>query len=118
MKLTERNVRSYYESSKMGWVSKIKQTALNKPWSRYLIAYEQESKTPVAFCMFRFDMDYGRSVIYCYEMQVDFNYQRKGLGGFMMEALESLAKVWSMERVVLTLLINNEAAMPFYSRLG
>ena len=101
----------------MGWTPKIKQQALNKVWAKYLIAYDSK-KTPVAYTKFRFDMDYGRSVIYCYEMQVDETHQRKGLGGFMMEALERMAKLWSMERVVLTLLINNGAAMPFYERLG
>lgn len=35
-----------------------------------------------------------------------------------MKALEKLAKVWSMERVVLTLLTNNEGATRFYKRLG
>lgn len=35
-----------------------------------------------------------------------------------MKALEKLAKVWSMERIVLTLLTNNEGATRFYKRLG
>ena len=35
-----------------------------------------------------------------------------------MKALESLAKVWEMERVVLTLLTNNDGAKRFYNRIG
>jgi N-alpha-acetyltransferase 40 len=35
-----------------------------------------------------------------------------------MKALEKLAKIWSMELVVLTLLTNNEGATRFYKRLG
>jgi ribosomal protein S18 acetylase RimI-like enzyme len=35
-----------------------------------------------------------------------------------MKTLEKLAKIWSMERVVLTLLTNNEGAKRFYNRLG
>lgn len=35
-----------------------------------------------------------------------------------MKSLESLAKVWEMERVVLTLLMNNSGARRFYNRLG
>jgi N-alpha-acetyltransferase 40 len=35
-----------------------------------------------------------------------------------MKALEKLAKVWSLDRVVLTLLTNNEGATRFYKRLG
>lgn len=68
--------------------------------------------------MFRFDMDYGRSVLYCYEMQVEEEFQRKGLGGFMMTALEEIAKSFGMEKLVLTLLTNNPDAKRFYDRLG
>lgn len=36
-----------------------------------------------------------------------------------MKTLESLAKVWEMDRVVLTLLCNNEGASRFYkNRMG
>jgi N-alpha-acetyltransferase 40 len=36
-----------------------------------------------------------------------------------MKTLEKLAKIWEMERVVLTLLINNEKASRFYKeKLG
>ena len=36
-----------------------------------------------------------------------------------MKALESLSKVWELERVVLTILTNNEGAKRFYkNRLG
>lgn len=35
-----------------------------------------------------------------------------------MKCLEKLAKVWQMERVVLTVLSNNDGALRFYNRLG
>lgn len=35
-----------------------------------------------------------------------------------MKCLERLAKVWDMERVVLTLLTNNPGAKTFYARHG
>jgi N-alpha-acetyltransferase 40 len=35
-----------------------------------------------------------------------------------MKTLEKLSKVWSLDRVVLTLLTNNEGATRFYKRLG
>lgn len=35
-----------------------------------------------------------------------------------MKTLEKLAKIWRMDRVVLTLLVNNEGAVRFYKRLG
>lgn len=35
-----------------------------------------------------------------------------------MKCLEKLAKIFNLERVVLTLLTNNEGAARFYNRLG
>ena len=35
-----------------------------------------------------------------------------------MKCLEKLAKVWQMERIVLTVLTNNDGALRFYKRLG
>lgn len=117
-KLAEKNVGTYYKSCKLGWQPKIKQTDLNKNWARYLIATDNVSKKHIAYAMFRFDLDYGTSVLYCYEMQVEDGFQRKGLGGFMMGALEEIAQHWKMEKLVLTILKNNPDALKFYNRLG
>jgi len=116
-KLVERNVGGYYKTCSYGWQPKIKQNDMAKKWGRFLVAYED--RKPIGFCQFRFDMDYGRSVIYCYELQIDDAHQNKGLGEHLMKALETLAKVYELERVVLTLLTNNEGAARFYrNRLG
>lgn len=116
-KLAEKNVGPYYKENPLGWTPKEKKTSLSKNWSRFLVAYDSDNK-PAAYSMFRFDMDYGRSVLYCYEMQVEESFQRKGLGGFMMETLEKIAKAFGMERLVLTLLTNNPDAKRFYDKLG
>ncbi len=63
MKLAERNVAPFYRSCAIGWQPKVKQSDLNKNWARYLVAVDK-SKQPVAYTMFRFDMDYGCSVLY------------------------------------------------------
>lgn len=55
---------------------------------------------------------------FSYELQIEEGYQRKGIGEHLMKCLERLAKVWDMERVVLTLLTNNPGARKFYERHG
>lgn len=117
-KLAERNVGPQYKSCSLGWQPKVKQADLNKAWARYVVAVDRKTKKPAAYSMFRFDLDYGRSVVYCYEMQVDSDYQRKGLGAFMLQALETMARHYGMERLVLTVLKNNEDGMRFYKKLG
>lgn len=62
-KLAEQNVGPFYKELKMGWKPKIKQAELNKNWARFLVAQNQQ-KQPVAYTMFRFDMDDGDAVLY------------------------------------------------------
>lgn len=65
-KLAETNVGPFYKSSSIGWQPKVKQADLNKNWARYFVAVNPTTKLPVAYTMFRFDMDYGCSVLYWY----------------------------------------------------
>lgn len=51
-------------------------------------------------------------------MQVEKDYQRKGLGRFIMNALEKMARHNQMEKLILTVLTNNEAGIVFFKGLG
>lgn len=62
-KLAERNVSQHYRDCSLGWQPKAKQSDMNKKWARYLVA-TTKAGVPVGFCMFRFDLDYERSVLY------------------------------------------------------
>jgi len=117
MKLAERNVSPFYRSCSIGWQPKVKQSDLNKHWARYLVAVDK-AKQPVAYTMFRFDMDYGCSVLYCYELQIEKEYQRKGLGRFFINALERMARHYQMEKLILTVLSNNEDGIKFFNSMG
>lgn len=63
-RLAETNVGPFYKTCSLGWQPKQKQSDLNKNWARYLVLSERATKRPVAYAMFRFDMDYGCSVLY------------------------------------------------------
>lgn len=51
-------------------------------------------------------------------MQVAQEYQRKGLGKFMMTILEKIAQHHEMEKLILTVLSNNEAGQTFFKSIG
>lgn len=51
-------------------------------------------------------------------MQIEKEYQRKGLGRFMMTALEKMAQLYEMEKLILTVLTNNEDGITFFKSLG
>ncbi|XP_020277579.1 N-alpha-acetyltransferase 40 isoform X2 [Pseudomyrmex gracilis] len=54
----------------------------------------------------------------CYELQLELAFRRKGLGCFMMSALESMAKQNKMMKVVLTVFKHNPSAIQFFYTLG
>lgn len=51
-------------------------------------------------------------------MQVEKEYQRKGVGKCFMTALEKMARHYGMERLKLTVLTNNENGLAFFKGLG
>lgn len=59
-------------------------------------------------------MDYDDEVLYVYEIQIDPSYQRKGIGRFMMFALEMLAFKADMRKIMLTVFKHNPEADKFF----
>lgn len=59
-----------------------------------------------------------RSIERSYEMQIEKEYHRHGLGTHMMTALEKMAKLYEMEKLILTVLDNNTDSIEFFRRLG
>lgn len=51
-------------------------------------------------------------------MQIEPTAQRQGLGKHMMLALQRCAMHWKMEKIVLTVLKNNENAKAFFKAIG
>lgn len=100
--LFERNMRGIYEASKEGYNEEEKRVELFDMRSYYLIATEVNGNRPIGYCHFRFDMDNDSEVIYCYELQIESDIRKAGLGQYMMRFLETLCKHLKIEKVVLT----------------
>merc|ERR1712059_198881 len=71
----------------------------------------EESREPVAFCHFRFDMDYDDDVLYCYEIQLEQSMRRKGLGRFLMKVLDLIM-------MMLTVFKHNQSAYTFFTKVA
>ncbi|XP_063921638.1 N-alpha-acetyltransferase 40 [Zophobas morio] len=104
--LTKRNMQIKYEQCSWGWNDAKKMEELFDEAAWYLVA-QSADKTLLGFSHFRFDIDEGLEVLYCYELQLEPAVQRKGLGKFMMQILELVAFKNNMKKVVLTILKNN-----------
>ncbi|KAB0803937.1 hypothetical protein PPYR_00907 [Photinus pyralis] len=110
--LTKRNMKENYESCSWGWNDKKKYEELMDESAWYLVSQLTNGKL-LGFSHFRFDLDEGIEVLYCYELQLEPEVQRKGLGKFMMQILELVAFTNTMKKVVLTVLKNNEHSIFF-----
>jgi len=113
--LLEINMKKLYEESEWGWNAKNKRDEMLDDHAWYLLA-EKPDGTIVGFSHFRFDMDYDDEVLYVYEIQIDPNYQRKGLGRFMMQVLELLAFKADMRKIMLTAFKHNLEAGKFFKK--
>ena len=82
----------------------------------YLLAQDSEGKC-VGYSHFRFNMEINDEVLYVYEIQIDGKYQRKGIGRFMMFALEMLAFKADMRKIMLTILKNNHETDKFFKQI-
>ena len=114
--LEKRNMKTLYEQCEWGWNDKVKKEEMTDDRAWYLIARKPDTK-PVAFSHFRFDMDYGDEVLYCYELQLEEEVRRKGLGKFMLQVLELVGFTANMKKVILTVLKHNPGAKEFFTSL-
>ncbi|XP_044466960.1 N-alpha-acetyltransferase 40 [Mangifera indica] len=74
-----------------------------------------EDKAPiVGFVHYRFTLEEEVPVLYVYELQLESHLQRKGLGKFLMQLIELIARKNCMGAVVLTVQKTNLLAMNFY----
>jgi len=111
-----RNMKALYEQSNWGWNEKNKRDEMLEDSAWYLLAKNEEGKI-CGFSHFRYDMDYDDEVLYVYEIQIDEEFQRKGLGKFMMQVLEMLAFKADMRKIMLTVLKHNDSAVKFFKAL-
>jgi len=115
--MVESSMKPLYDASHSddpdGWNGKEKKIEMREVENWYLIARNPEG-TAVAFATFRYDMEYDDEVIYCYEIQVEKSFRRKGLGRFMMKLLEMLAIKADMLKLMVTIFKNDKPQVDFF----
>ncbi|KAM6188584.1 N-alpha-acetyltransferase 40 isoform 2-T2 [Sarcoramphus papa] len=111
--LTKTNMQTLYEQSEWGWKEREKREELRDDRAWYLIAREPGAG-PVAFSHFRFDVECGDEVLYCYEVQLESRVRRRGLGKFLLQILQLVANSTQMKKVMLTVFKHNHGAYQFF----
>ncbi|KAI1294510.1 N-alpha-acetyltransferase 40, partial [Mortierella claussenii] len=115
--LVEFNMKDLYMKSKDGWCREDKEDEMQDVTSRYLIVYHGD--VPVGMVHFQFVeeetmTDQDAQVAYCFELQVMPEYQRRGIGAYLICLLELIGKSAQMEKVMLTVFKANKNAIKFY----
>ncbi|GMH40092.1 hypothetical protein BSKO_07996 [Bryopsis sp. KO-2023] len=113
--LCKRNMLQHYEPV-WGWSDAKKRKQLEHPDSRFIIGLTEDKK-PAAYVQFRYE-DENCPVLYIYELQLEPECQRKGLGRFLMQLCELMARSCGMEAMMLTVLLSNHAAVEMYKKMG
>ena len=101
----------YKSCQELDWEDKKEEMREDLAW--YLLVRTTEG-APVAFSHFRYDLDYGDEVLYCYQIQVQLEYRRKGLGKFMMKVLEMLMIKADMLKIMCTIFKNDISQFEFF----
>lgn len=96
-----------------GWKEQEKATQMRDDLAWYLIARTEEG-TAVAFSNFRFIIDHDDEVLYCYELQVEQAFRRKGLGRFMMQVLQMLMIKADMLKLTCTIFKKDKPMVEFF----
>ncbi|KAK9743224.1 hypothetical protein RND81_03G225900 [Saponaria officinalis] len=131
-KLLKVNMERHYG---MEWPAeeKVKYREINAPEARYIFVYKdvtrgsyekkcsmsENNRDIVGFVHYRFTLEEDLPVLYVYELQLEPDIQGKGVGRFLMQLLELIARKSGMAAIVLTVQKRNLSAMLFYTiKLG
>ena len=111
---------SAYTTSSLGWHPSSKRKEMRLPDLRYILVRPTiSSNAPVeAFLSFMFTYEDGFEVIYVYEVHISEGLRGCGLGSLLMGMVEDIGSRAGIEKAMLTVFVENEAALRFYSRLG
>jgi ribosomal protein S18 acetylase RimI-like enzyme len=127
--LTKQNMETQYNACQdWGWSDKKKMDELTHSNARFIVVMDEQQaesamedenkqwkeKVPIAFAHIRFEVECSHPVCYLYELQVNSNYQKRGIGKYLMQLTELIAWKFHLTKVVLTVFKYNTSACHLY----
>lgn len=137
--LFELLMKDSYEQSSWGWNVEEKLSEWRHSRTRILIVTKSatttsdlpdtkictthvpdDSEVIIGFMCFRYEIgaDKSECALYVYELHVDPNYQRQGLGLDLMRMANILAASFKMDKIMLTVFRSNTVGLSFYNKLN
>lgn len=143
--LCKGHMEEKYDAAGYGWDDEDKERELTEPGARFLVVTEKGWETPVgnlscniyyyfyhyfqsslllsAFCHFRFtvqgevmDVMAGETTLYVWDIHVEEQYQRKGLGKHLLTLCELIAKREKMKFVSIPVMNGDDVATSFIKK--
>lgn len=136
MILFESLMREMYEKSSWGWNESEKLSEWKHSKTRVIIVTKNvadgisstgldgtlpaDDEEMIGFMCFRFETgaDKSECALYVYELHVDTEHQRQGLGEDLMRVAKVLATEFKMDKTMLTVFRSNKPALQFYNKLN
>jgi len=120
------NMKDISSASSFGWNPKEKKAEMFHKTARHLVVYPiADTSALCGFLTFRFEtepnykeLEKDDDVLYIYEIHVSEVHRRKGIGAFVLSVAEQLGRKWKMDRLMLTVLLVNTAALHHYAKYG
>lgn len=134
MILFESLMKEMYEKSSWGWDQKEKLAEWKHLRTRIIIVTKNrlagdlsvtfgqlpdDDDEIIGFMCFRFEVGASKdeSALYVYELHVESEHQRQGLGLELMRMAKALAIEFKMDKIMLTVFRSNLQALQFYNKL-
>uniref|UniRef100_A0A7S0P602 N-alpha-acetyltransferase 40 n=1 Tax=Calcidiscus leptoporus TaxID=127549 RepID=A0A7S0P602_9EUKA len=139
MSLLRSNMGTLYERSSWGWDEATKRAGLVDAATRVVLLRMQPTRPDLAACEddwvivehpehpptpppqrnvgflhLSFTIEDERPVLYVLELQLEEEVREKGLGKFLMQLAEVLARKYGMEALMLTVFKTHKKALDFY----
>jgi GNAT superfamily N-acetyltransferase len=112
----ETHMKDIYEET-WGWKPEIKEAELVEESARFLFAFVEGQPYPVGFIHFRFELARSELSTVIWDLHVEETYQRKGLGKFLLQAVEIVSLDLKVDSLQVTLLKPNQAARSFFRKM-
>lgn len=111
LKLVEKNMKKIYEDT-WGWNADTKEGELIHESARFLIAFA--GGKPIGFIHFRFELENGETSSFIYDIQIEEGFVRKGLGRFLLQAVEFITLKLKLDSVMVSVFKENVAGRAFF----
>ncbi|ATY58956.1 Acyl-N-acyltransferase [Cordyceps militaris] len=121
--LVERTSAADYRRAAAGWHPLAKRAEMRSPGLRYVLVRRRHAASSGeirAFASFMPTWEDEFAVVYCYEIHLQPELERTGLGGLLMGHVTAAADRigGGLDKTMLTCFVSNAHARRFYERLG